>query len=630
MMEPAAPQPLDPPETEAALASAPGPLPPRRREPLRLEIAWEACNQVGGIYTVLRSKAEAMVRRWGQHYCLLGPYQARSAGIEFEEAPATGAFGRAAKLMTDAGYRCSFGRWLVPGRPRIVLLHLDDHRPGLADLKYRLYADHGIDSSGAEPLVDEVVCFGEAVRMFLSILAEDQRTPRPGRDVAETRQIVAQVHEWMAASGIPELRRSGWPGALIFTTHATVLGRYLAMNDPVFYDHLPFYDAAAEARHFNIAAQHGIERAAAHGSHVFTTVSSITDLECRHLLGRPADLLLPNGLNIERFDVKHEFQYLHERAKNRIHEFTAAHFFPSYTFDLDRTLYFFTSGRYEYRNKGMDVSLEAMARLNHRLKASGSDRTVVFFVVTRAPTRSITVDALQSVSALSDFRKIVGEVRDQIGERLFQLATRGETPDFNSLVDEYWRLRLRRAQQAWRRDALPAVVTHDMIHADTDPVLEKLRACRLFNAPDDRVKIVFHPDFISSTSPLFGLDYDQFVRGCHLGVFPSYYEPWGYTPLESIAAGVPAVTSDLSGFGAYVEHELPEHRPDGVYVNHRRGRHPDASADELAHIMFEFCQLGRRDRIAQRNQVEEYAMHFTWRTLADAYFQAHSLAVQRI
>src|SRR5690606_2441955 len=177
----------------------------------------------------------------------------------------------------------------------------------------------------------------------------------------------------------------GWPGAIVFTTHATILGRYLAMNDPDFYGHLAFFDSGAEAKKFNIETQHLIERASAHASHVFTTVSDVTAEECRHLLGRNPDVLLPNGLNIQRFAALHEFQNLHAQYKARIHEFTMGHFFPSYSFDLDNTLYFFTSGRYEYRNKGIDLTIESLARLNYRLQEAQSPITVVFFIITRAP-----------------------------------------------------------------------------------------------------------------------------------------------------------------------------------------------------------------------------------------------------
>ena len=156
--------------------------------------------------------------------------------------------------------------------------------------------------------------------------------------------------------------------ATVFTTHATLLGRYLAGDNPYFYDHLPFVDADREAAKYQIYTRFAIERAAAHAATVFTTVSEVTDREAQQLLGRKADVILPNGLNIQRFAAPHEFQHLHAQYKERIHAFVTGHFFPSYTFDLDNTIYLFTSGRYEYRNKGMDLFIEALHRLNWRLK----------------------------------------------------------------------------------------------------------------------------------------------------------------------------------------------------------------------------------------------------------------------
>ncbi len=593
----------------------------RRAEPLLMEIAWEACNQVGGIYTVLRSKTPTMVRRWGSRYCLVGPYDARSAQVEFEPAPLVGPVGKAVKKMHEMGYGAEYGRWLITGRPHIVLLHLGDAYRYLDDVKYRLWADHHVPTPGDDALLNDVVAFNEVVRVLLTALGEQE---------GQRRKLVAHMHEWMAGGCIPMLRKEGWPGSMVFTTHATLLGRYLAMNHPVFYDHLPFFNTHDEARRFNVECQHGLERAAAHGSHVFTTVSDVTADECQHILGRKVDMVLPNGINIDRFAAVHEFQHLHDQYKQSIHEFTIGHFFPHYTFDLDRTLYMFTSGRYEYRNKGMDLSIEAMARLNHRLKSAETPATVVFFIVTKAPRHGINRRELQSSAMLQDFRKIIERFQEQIGEKLFFEATAGRIPDLNLLVDDYWRLRLRRNQQAWQREGMPAIVTHDLIDDAKDPVLNKLRECQLFNAAEDRVKVVFHPDFITATNPLFGLDYDQFVRGCHLGVFPSYYEPWGYTPLESIALGVPAATSDLSGFGSYVQHMELKDAGRGLFNVPRRGTHPHDSAEALTDYLFEFCQSSRRDRINLRNAVEDFAQHFDWNNLGRRYDEAHGLAMDRL
>jgi len=589
-------------------------------EPLLMEIAWEVCNQVGGIYTVLRSKVPSMMSRWGERYCLVGPYSPQTAEVEFAPAPLDGPFGRAVQQLREMGYGAHYGRWLVSGRPHVVLLEVGAVRGSLNELKYRVWADHGIPGSD-EPNVDDAVAFGEMCRALLSILAQQE---------SQRRQILAQFHEWQAGMAIPMLRKEGWPGSLVFTTHATLVGRYLATGNASFYDDLPRYDGDQEAKNFNIHTQHQIEKAAAHASHVFTTVSDVTAEECTHLLGRTPDMLLPNGLNIRRFTATHEFQTLHQQYKERLHRFSMGHFFPSYNFDLDNTLYMFTSGRYEYLNKGMDLTIEALARLNHRLRETGSPVTVVFFIITKAPFRSINVRALQSRVMLREFRTAANAVKESVGDGLFRAAATGEIPDLNGLMEDYWRLRLRRAIQAWKSEAPPGIVTHDLIDDAHDPVLNELRNCRLFNQEGDPVKVVFHPDFVQATSPLFGMEYEQFVRGCHLGVFPSYYEPWGYTPLESIALGVPAVTSDLSGFGSYLHQLVPDHASKGMYVVPRRHNDFHRAADELTDRLFRFTTLSRRERVILRNSVEAFSEHFDWHNLGRHYDEAHDLALERV
>ncbi len=592
----------------------------RRVEPLLMEIAWEVCNQVGGIYTVLRSKVPSMVSRWGNRYCLVGPYNPSTAEVEFEPAPLTGAVGQAVKQLQEMGYAAHYGRWLVSGRPHVVLLEVASVGGVLNEVRHRMWADHGIPSSNEES-VRNAAEFGEMCRALLSILSQKE---------SQRRHIVAHFHEWQAGLAIPMLRKENWPGSLVFTTHATMIGRYLATSNPAFYEHLPFLDAHREAKNFNVEAQHMIERAAAHGSHVFTTVSDVTAMECTHLLGRTPDMLLPNGLNIRRFTATHEFQALHEQFKERLHEFTIGHFFPSYNFDLNNTLYLFTSGRYEYLNKGMDLTIEALARLNHRLRETASPMTVVFFIITRAPFKSISVRALQSRAMLNEFRAAADAIKNDMGNQLFHAAAAGVIPDLNALMDDYWRLRLRRAIHAWKSKTPPMIVTHDLTDDANDPVLNKLRSCRLFNLDSDPVKVVYHPDFVQATSPLLGMEYDQFVRGCHLGVFPSYYEPWGYTPLESIALGVPAVTSDLSGFGSYLKQLMPDHAQKGIYVVPRRHNDFHHAAGELTDRLFRFVSLSRRDRIALRNSVESFSDHFDWHNLGRRYHETHDLALDRV
>lgn len=588
-------------------------------QPLLFEVAWEVCQQLGGIYTVIRSKVPSIVEQWGNRYCLIGPYNPQTSQTEFEEIQPTGVFQDVIRLLHEQGIEAHYGHWLITGRPRVLLLNPRSVHPQLGFIKYLMWEHHNI-AMNDDDLVNQVVAFGYTVEQCFRAIAKTQTTKRA---------IIAHFHEWMGGSAIPEMRRANLPVSIVFTTHATLLGRYLAMNDPWFYDHLPFVDWEADARRFNIEAQVRLERAAAHGSHVFTTVSDITGYECEFLLGRKPDTLLPNGLNIERFVALHEFQNLHRVYKEKINEFVVAHFFPSYSFDLDRTLYFFTSGRFEYRNKGFDLTIESLARLNYRMKQAGTNKTVVFFIITRQPIRSINAEALRRRAMMQEMQDDCRAISNQIGERLFVAASMGKYPDMDELVDDYWRLRLRRLMHVWKSKSMPSIVTHDLMDDQHDEVLNQLRSCQLFNQPGDPVKVVYHPDFVTTNDPLFGMDYDQFVRGCHLGIFPSSYEPWGYAPLECAALGLPSVTSDLSGFGTYLARNIENHDKDGLHVLDRRFNSFDTAATTLTSQLFNFMQMDRRERINQRNRVQIASEHFDWHNLGRYYGQAYEMVIKQ-
>lgn len=586
---------------------------------LLFEVAWEVCWQLGGIYTVLRTKAPAMLERWGKRYCLIGPYNPRTAAVEFEEQPTEGVIRAALDRLRDQGIPCHFGRWLIPGRPRVILLDYRARFPKLGEDKYLMWADHGISLPADDGETNEVVAFGFTVLQFFQELV----------NVAPGQPVLGHFHEWMGGVAIPRIAHLRLPVTTVFTTHATLLGRYLAGDNPHFYSHLPHLDPDAEARKYQIFPRHLIEKAGAHASTVFTTVSDVTAIEAEKLLGRAPDVIVPNGLNTRTFAAIHEFQNLHRKYKERIHEFVMGHFFPSYTFDLDRTLYLFTSGRYEYKNKGLDIFIESLHRLNERLKASVDPPTVVAFIITRAPTKNINVGVLQNQIQLGDLRNLCDEVKEQMGNKLFNAIAAGRLPTFNELVGEESWVQLKRAIHAQHRPFQPPIVTHDLWDDAKDPVLNHLRHRGLFNSENDPVKVIFHPEFVTATSPLLGLDYEQFVRGCHLGVFPSYYEPWGYTPMESLAMGVPAVTTDLSGFGAYVTRTMKDYAQNGIAVIERRNRDFNDGCEQLVATMMNFSQQSRRQRIELRNKVERVSEQFDWSKLIRHYHDAHDLALER-
>ena len=604
-----------PPSPAAAPASPEGP--PGPATALLFEISWEVCSQVGGIYTVLRTKVPATVRRWGDAYCLIGPYREASANVEFEPQMPGGPMREALAELARMGLRLHFGRWLIVGHPRVLLIDTSSVSPRLAEIKYYLWKDNGVSSPAGDVEFDEIVGFGSVVTEFLAALR--RQLPR--------RAILAHFHEWQGAAALPMLRHRQAQIATVFTTHATLVGRSLGSANADTYDRLGQIDAGGVAAAHGFGHRHALEGAAAQSADVFTTVSGITGLEAQHFLGRKPDVLLPNGLNVERFAAPHEFQVLHRGSKQIIHEFVTGHFFPSYTFDLDRTLYVFTAGRYEYRNKGLDVFIEALYELNRRLKADQTASTVVAFIVTRAPYRAINVETLNRQAMFNELHDTCEALQEDMGQRLFHTAVAGRLPTLGELLDESATVRLRRIMHAWRSGTPPTIVTHDLVDDANDPVLRHLRHRRLWNLAEDRVKVVFHPEFMSVTSPLLGMDYDQFVRGCHVGVFPSYYEPWGYTPLECMVRGIPAITSDLSGFGDYVMEHFPDHDSNGMFVARRRGVSVQATIGQVAEWLYGLTRMSRRDRIAVRNRVESHAHFFDWNNLIGYYVTAHKMAL---
>jgi len=593
---------------------------PERNE-LLVEVAWEVCNQVGGIYTVIRSKAPAMMANRSGRFCMIGPFLNKSILAELEPIDdSADIFGLAAANLSKKGYDVIYAEWLITGKPRVLLLNPNVIEDKVRNVvKYLLWKNHHIAITEGNALVDQVIAFAYLTKLFFDELV---------KLIGENQKLIGHFHEWMAGLPILDMKRERMPVKTVFTTHATQLGRHLAINSPLFYAHLPFFRWEDEAKKFGVETEAAIEYGCAQRCDVMTTVSDVTARECKHILRRQPEVILPNGLNIERFEALHEFQNLHARYKEQIHQFVMGHFFSSYSFDLDKTMYFFTSGRYEYKNKGFDLTLEALVHLNNQLKQEKSDINVVMFFVTKREFYSIKPEVLQSRAVMEEMRQTCEAIQRQLGKRLFFESTIRKDhrlPQLNDFVDEYWKLRYRRTIQSWKSNRMPLPVTHKLVNEDSDDILQFLVRRGLLNREEDKVKIVYHPDFINSTNPLFGMDYSQFVRGCHLGIFPSYYEPWGYTPLECMASGVPAVTSDLSGFGDYLLQNMPDHEKGGMFVVERGKRTFDWSAKQLATFLYKFLIQDRRSRIMQRNNVENYSSAFDWKNLIVHYEEAYAL-----
>ncbi|KZS95224.1 glycogen synthase [Sistotremastrum niveocremeum HHB9708] len=596
------------------------------KEPQLFECAWEVANKVGGIYTVIKTKVPVTVSEFGDRYCLIGPLSYKTAPMEVEaKEPTDPALISTLQAMRESGVKCLYGRWLIEGAPNVLLFDTSSQYHKLDEWKGDLWNLAGIPTPPNDHETNETIVFGYLVAWFLGEYTS--------RQLKTT--VVAHFHEWQAGLAIPLCRKRHIDVCTVFTTHATLLGRYLCAGSVDFYNNLQYFDVDHEAGKRGIYHRYCIERSAAHCADVFTTVSHITAYESEHLLKRKPDGVLPNGLNVVKFSAMHEFQNLHAIAKAKINDFVRGHFYGHYDFDLDNTLYMFTAGRYEYRNKGVDMFIESLARLNYQLKSSGSSVTVVAFIIMPAATHSYTIEALKGQAVTKQLRDTVTEIQNRIGQRLFDKASRytgeniNEVASVDDLLSDEDKILLKRRIFALKRNSLPPVTTHNMADDATDPILNQIRRVQLFNSSSDRVKVVFHPDFLNSNNPILGLDYEEFVRGCHMGVFPSYYEPWGYTPAECTVMGIPSITTNLSGFGSFMQDLIESPEDEGCYVVDRRSKSIEDSVNELTNYMFSFCQKSRRQRINQRNRVERLSPLLDWKNLGIEYSKARQLAMRR-
>ncbi|XP_004405558.1 PREDICTED: glycogen [starch] synthase, liver isoform X2 [Odobenus rosmarus divergens] len=523
---------------------------------LLFEVAWEVTNKVGGIYTVIQTKAKTTADEWGDNYFLIGPYFEHNMKTQVEQCePINDAVRRAVDTMNKHGCQVT------------------DHADG--------------------------------------------------------KHVIAQFHEWQAGTGLILSRARKLPIATIFTTHATLLGRYLCAANIDFYNHLDKFNIDKEAGERQIYHRYCMERASVHCAHVFTTVSEITAIEAEHVLKRKPDVVTPNGLNVKKFSAVHEFQNLHAMYKARIQDFVRGHFYGHLDFDLEKTLFLFIAGRYEFSNKGADIFLEALSRLNFLLRMHKSDVTVVVFFIMPAKTNNFNVETLKGQAVRKQLWDIAHSVKEKFGKKLYDALLRGEIPDMDNILDRDDITIMKRAIFSTQRQSLPPVTTHNMIDDSTDPILSTIRRIGLFNSRTDRVKVILHPEFLSSTSPLLPMDYEEFVRGCHLGVFPSYYEPWGYTPAECTVMGIPSVTSNLSGFGCFMQEHVADPTAYGIYIVDRRFRSPDDSCNQLTQFLYGFCKQSRRQRIIQRNRTERLSDLLDWRYLGRYYQHARYLTLSK-
>ena len=331
------------------------------------EVSWEVCNKVGGIYTVLTSKAQ-YVNNNSFDYTLIGPYFQNARNHDFLEEAVPEELKDSFNELKNEGIPCRFGRWMIKSEPAVILVDFSSLFVQRDEVRRKLWEDYQVNSLGAEFDFDEPVLFSIAAARVIDKL---QRR--------KSGKTIAHFHEWMTGAGLLWLKKNNPKISTVFTTHATVLGRAIASSSPDFYSFIGKVDVEKEANARGIVAKHHIEKASAHNADVFTTVSEITGIEAGYLLSKKPQAILPNGIDLAEFSAFEELSIRHSHLKHVIKDFIISLFFPYYSFDLDETLLFFTIGRYEFANKGIDVFIDSLGKLNERMKKENTQKTIVSF-----------------------------------------------------------------------------------------------------------------------------------------------------------------------------------------------------------------------------------------------------------
>jgi glycogen(starch) synthase len=582
-----------------------------------LEISWEVCNKVGGINTVLATKAAQMIKRYRQGYILVGPYFPQNSKYQFEEAAPQGRLKEIFDHLKSQGVNCHFGHWLIEGEPQVVLVEFNDLWQNVNQYKWELWDAYKIDSMGSGFDFDEPVVWGYAVARLIEQFALNHKD----------KKTVIHCHEWMAATALLFAKKIRGDLRSVFTTHATSLGRSMAFNNVDIYADIDKIDAQREAYNYHVQAKHLLERAAANACSVFTTVSEITGVECQYFLGRMPDIFLPNGLDVGGYLSFEEAAINHRIQRGRIREFIFYNFFPHYSFDLKNTLFYFTMARYEYHAKGIDSFIEALGNLNRRLNEEKSRKTVVAFLWIPAKTKGIDPQLVENRSNFFDVKEFVEANSSNLVENfLYSLIAGKDLKDTDVFDDELHRELERRIKKT-RRSGLPLICTHELENRQ-DAIMQGLAAAGLENKKEDRVKVIFYPAYLSGTDKLLNLNVRETIQGCHLGVFPSYYEPWGYTPLEAAAEGVPAITSDLSGVGRFIARLPRDKKNPGIFIVNNDGKSKDEAVGQLGQMLYDYAALTRADRVDNKINARELVNYFDWENLVDNYIAAHNEALE--
>ena len=526
------------------------------------EVSWEVCNKVGGIHTVIATKALTVTKRMGDNYIVVGPdLMQESQNPEFEADDTLMTAWR--ESLYEEGIRVRIGRWNVEGRPIAILIDFKSLISQKDDVLKRLWEDYHVDSISGQWDYVEPVLFGYAAGIVIKSYAESF--------CSSTDKIVAHFHEWMTASGGLYLRKNASYVATVFTTHATVAGRCIAGNGLALYTDLHKFNADDLARRYNVTAKHSIEKMAAMYHDAFLTVSDITANECKYLLGREVTHITPNGF--ENDFVWQGEEYVAKRTAARKAMIEVAEACYGTKFEKE-PLIIGTSGRYEYHNKGLDLFMESLKRL----ASCALDREILAYVTVPAANNGPRADLVRHLA------------------------------DKEQAID---------AAQ-WKYS------THYLENRQWDPVSQAIRGS-ILETKDSKVKVIFVPSYLNGADGVFNMNYYEMLSGMDLTAYPSYYEPWGYTPLESVAFSVPTITSNLSGFGLWAVKQADH---SGVEVISRDDNNDAYAVEQIVAATLRFMQLDQEQVKAVRQSAYDLSKKALWEKFYKHYERAYAEALE--
>ncbi len=540
------------------------------------ESSWEVCNKVGGIYTVLSTRAKTLQDRMRDRIIFIGPdfWKDKESPYFKEEKSLFAEWQWEAKKQ---GVSVRVGRWTVPGDPIAMLVDFQPFFEKKNEIYGWLWEHYGVDSLHAYGDYDEASMFSYAA----ALVVESFYNFHVSKETFDnSTKIVYHANEWMCGLGALYINNRLPQIATVFTTHATSIGRSIAGNQKPLYDYLFAYNGDQMANELNMQSKHSIEKQTAHHVDCFTTVSDITARECVELLDKPVDVVLPNGFDDSFVPKTVTFTRKRRAARRRLLQ--VANALLGEQLD-DDTLIVSTSGRYEFRNKGIDVFVEAMNRL---LRDKDLKRKVVAFI---------------------EVPGWVGEPRKDLQERLDSPINVYNTP-------------LEVPQ-----------VTHWLHNMSHDNVLGMLKYYDMHNRKEDQVKVIFLPCYLDGEDGIVNMTYYDVVLGNDLCVYPSYYEPWGYTPLEAVAFKVPCITTDLAGFGLWANSVFGHYGEitDGVKVIHRTDYNYSEVADAIKDTVAGFSILSQKEVDACRKKAGALSKKALWSEFIKYYDEAYDIALRK-